>query len=84
MLSHAFRFVRSVVFLVSPENVRSQRAVEKIGGVRVGSRPDATGQESIAYRIDSSELRNVAEGSLPSSRRGKARILSNRQKGRRR
>jgi RimJ/RimL family protein N-acetyltransferase len=56
MLSHAFRFVQSVVFLVSPENVRSQRAVEKIGGVRFGSRPDATGRESIAYRIESSEF----------------------------
>ena len=32
MLRHAFRFVGTVVFLVSPENVRSQRAVEKIGG----------------------------------------------------
>ena len=57
MLSHAFRFVRSVVFLVGPDNVRSQRAVEKIGAVRVGSRPDADGRESIAYRIKSSEFR---------------------------
>lgn len=56
MLSHAFRFVRSVVFLVGPENVRSQRAVEKIGGARFGSRPDADGRESIAYRIESSEF----------------------------
>ena len=56
MLSHAFRFVRSVVFLVSPDNVRSQRAVEKIGGVRFGSRPDAAGVESIAYRIESSKF----------------------------
>ena len=34
MLDHAFRFVDCVVFLVAPENFRSQRAVEKIGGVR--------------------------------------------------
>jgi N-acetyltransferase len=54
MLSHAFRFVRTVVFLVGPQNVRSQRAVEKIGGIRFGSRPDADGRESIAYRIESS------------------------------
>lgn len=51
MLAHAFRFVRNVVFLVSPSNIRSQRAVEKIGGVRVGSRPDAGGHESILYRV---------------------------------
>ena len=57
MLSHAFRFVRSVVFLVTPQNVRSRRAVEKIGATRFGSRPDAAGRESIAYRIDSSEFR---------------------------
>ncbi len=55
MLAHAFRFVRSVVFLVAPENVRSQRAVEKIGGVRFGTRSDAAGRESVAYRIESPE-----------------------------
>lgn len=33
MLDHAFQFVDSVVFLVGPENFRSQRAVEKVGGV---------------------------------------------------
>jgi RimJ/RimL family protein N-acetyltransferase len=54
MLDHAFRFVRSVVFLVGPQNYRSQRAVEKIGGVRDGSRPNAVGRESFLYRIDAS------------------------------
>ena len=53
MLAHAFRFVRNVVFVVSPANLRSRRAVEKIGGVRVGSRPDAGGRESIVYRLTS-------------------------------
>ena len=56
MLRHAFRFVRTVVFLVGRENLRSQRAVEKIGGVRFGSRPDAEGRESFAFRIESSEF----------------------------
>jgi RimJ/RimL family protein N-acetyltransferase len=51
MLMHAFRFVTSVVFLVGPTNLRSQRAVEKIGGVRVGSRPDLAGRDSYVYRI---------------------------------
>jgi N-acetyltransferase len=51
MLDHAFRFVRSVVFLVGPENLRSQRAVEKIGGVRVGSTIDEKGRESVVFRI---------------------------------
>ncbi|MGD0045273.1 MAG: GNAT family N-acetyltransferase, partial [Isosphaeraceae bacterium] len=43
MLRHAFQFVNRVVFLVGPQNLRSQRAMEKIGGVRVGSRPDGSG-----------------------------------------
>jgi hypothetical protein len=51
MLHHAFRFVDRVVFLIGPHNRRSQRAVEKIGGVRVGSRPDASGRESVVYQI---------------------------------
>lgn len=51
MLRHAFKFVNSVVFLVGPENLRSQRAVEKIGGVRVGSRPDRSGRDSFLYQL---------------------------------
>jgi RimJ/RimL family protein N-acetyltransferase len=51
MLRHAFRFVNSVVFLVGPQNLRSQKAVEKIGAVRVGSRPDASGRVSFVYQI---------------------------------
>ena len=54
MLRHAFRFVNSVIFLVGPHNFRSQRAVEKIGGIRAGWRLDATGQESFLYRIEAS------------------------------
>jgi RimJ/RimL family protein N-acetyltransferase len=51
MLRHAFGFVERVVFLVGPRNIRSQRAVEKIGGRRVGSRFDATGRESVVFEI---------------------------------
>jgi len=51
MLQHAFRFVKSVVFLVAPENRRSQRAVERIGGVRVGLRSDGTGLDSYVYQL---------------------------------
>jgi RimJ/RimL family protein N-acetyltransferase len=38
MLGHAFRYVGRVVMVVGPGNVRSQRAVERIGGRRVGER----------------------------------------------
>jgi RimJ/RimL family protein N-acetyltransferase len=51
MLRHAFRFVNSVVFLVGPQNLRSQRAMEKIGGLRAGSRLDGSGRESFVYQI---------------------------------
>ena len=33
------------------DNVRSQRALEEIGAVRSGSRPDAGGRDSYLYRI---------------------------------
>jgi RimJ/RimL family protein N-acetyltransferase len=51
MLKHAFQFVNRVLFFVGTQNFRSQKAVEKIGGVRVGSRRDATGRESYVYQI---------------------------------
>ena len=55
MLRHAFRFVSRVVFLVGVRNVRSQRAVEKIGAVRVGTRLDAGGRDSYVYLISRTE-----------------------------
>jgi RimJ/RimL family protein N-acetyltransferase len=54
MLQHAFRLVNCGVFLVGPQNLRSQRAVEKIGGVRLRSRPDAEGRDSYVYQITAS------------------------------
>ena len=54
MLQHAFRFANCVVFLVGPQNLRSQRAVEKIGGVRVEPRPHPSGQEIYVYQITAS------------------------------
>ena len=49
MMRHAFRFVQRVLFLVGPENWRSQKAVEKIGGVQIGTRIDGNGGESIVF-----------------------------------
>jgi RimJ/RimL family protein N-acetyltransferase len=36
MLAHAFQFVENVMFLVGENNIRSQKATEKIGGIRDG------------------------------------------------
>ena len=51
MLRHAFGFVARVIFLVGPGNLRSQRALEKIGAKRSGSRINARGEESFAYEM---------------------------------
>src|SRR5688572_16412452 len=51
MLQHAFRFVRRVIFVIGTHNLRSQKAVEKIGASRVGTRVDANGRESYVYEI---------------------------------
>lgn len=51
MLRHAFQFVDTVVFLIGLNNVRSQRAVEKIGAIRIESRKNGQGRESFAYKI---------------------------------
>lgn len=51
MIAHAFRFVERVVFVVGPTNRRSQRALEKIGATRAGTRPDASGRDSHLYEI---------------------------------
>jgi RimJ/RimL family protein N-acetyltransferase len=53
MLRHAFRFVKRVVFLIGPQNIRSQRAIERLGAVRVGSRADSAGRDSLIYLITS-------------------------------
>lgn len=51
MLVHAFKFVDNVIFFIGATNIRSQRAMEKIGGLRIGSKLDPNGRESVIYRI---------------------------------
>jgi len=55
MMRHAFRFVDHVIFVVGPRNLRSQKAVEKIGGVRVGLRMDANGQDNFVFSLGRKE-----------------------------
>jgi len=53
MLQHAFKFVRRVNFLVGEQNFRSQKAMEKIGGVRKGTRTDPkTGRINVVFEIE--------------------------------
>jgi N-acetyltransferase len=51
MMRHAFQFVNGVLFVIGPQNLRSRRAVEKIGGVLIGSRTDANGRENVVYQL---------------------------------
>jgi RimJ/RimL family protein N-acetyltransferase len=57
MLRHAFEFVKSVIFVIGPQNLRSRRAVEKIGAVYAGIALDKAGQERVVYRISASGWR---------------------------
>ena len=52
MLAHAFKFIENVVFYVGRTNVRSQKATEKVGGIKDGlvKRPDPSGRSSLNVR----------------------------------
>jgi N-acetyltransferase len=57
MLRHASKFVDNVVFRVHSLNFRSQRAVEKLGAIRIGSEVDAEGRgENLIFRLELSAL----------------------------
>ena len=58
MLDHAFRFVDHVVFLIGQNNIRSQKAVLKIGAVPDLPRTNAAGIERAVFRIDKSRWRD--------------------------
>jgi N-acetyltransferase len=51
MVEHAFRWAERIVFLIGPQNLRSQKAILKIGAIRAGSRVDASGTESNVYLL---------------------------------
>jgi len=52
MLEHAFRSVEHVVFLIGPDNIRSQRSVEKLGARLLPERRvGAEGREGVVYEI---------------------------------
>ncbi len=51
MLEHAFRFVNHVVFIIDPANFRSQRAVQKIGALRIPDRTEPSGRVVQVYQI---------------------------------
>jgi len=56
MLAYAFQFVDTVIFVIGPQNLRSRRAVEKIGGVLAESRPDPRGGINVVYELTASKF----------------------------
>jgi N-acetyltransferase len=51
MLDHAFQFVDTVIFWVGETNFRSQRAMEKIGGVKRPGARDRTYESGVARHV---------------------------------
>jgi len=63
LLNHAFNFVESVVFFVGEDNVRSQKAMEKVGAIKVGMATRAYGNHPPARN-----LKYVIRNSSPARR----------------
>jgi RimJ/RimL family protein N-acetyltransferase len=63
MLDHAFQFVDRVVFEVGAANVRSRKAMDKLGGILIGEAPVSYyGEQStqnVIYKIDKSDWLNL-------------------------
>ena len=51
LLNHAFQFVESVVFFVGEDNVRSQKAMEKVGAIKVGTATRTYGNHPPARNV---------------------------------
>jgi len=51
LLNHAFRFVENVVFFVGENNVRSQKAMEKIGATKAGTATRTYGNHPPATNV---------------------------------
>lgn len=62
MLNHAFKFVDHVIFHVGAVNVRSQKAIERLGAVKIGQEEIAyygeTDNLNFIYRINKTDWKN--------------------------
>jgi RimJ/RimL family protein N-acetyltransferase len=59
MLDHAFRFVNSVIFHIGASNIRSQKAIERLGARKTGEAEIAyfgePGKLNFIYQIDKTD-----------------------------
>jgi len=51
LLNYAFKFVETIVFFVGEDNVRSQKAMEKVGAIKVGIATRAYGNHPPARKV---------------------------------
>jgi len=51
MLAHAFKFVENIVFFVGENNIRSQKATEKIGAVKSGTAKKVYGNRPASLNV---------------------------------
>jgi RimJ/RimL family protein N-acetyltransferase len=51
MLAHAFKFVENVVFFVGENNIRSQKATEKIGAIKSGTAKKVYGNRPASLNV---------------------------------
>ncbi|HYK11946.1 MAG TPA: GNAT family N-acetyltransferase [Gemmatimonadales bacterium] len=51
MIRHAFKFVKTVAFSAGTDNMRSRKAIEKLGAVPVGTKTNTNGGESVVYHL---------------------------------
>lgn len=63
MLDHAFKFVETVIYHIGGQNIRSQKAIEKLGAVKVreikSKIPDDNIHMKLIYELDKTNWANV-------------------------
>jgi RimJ/RimL family protein N-acetyltransferase len=67
MLDHAFKFVNRVTFQVGRDNLRSRKAMEKLGGIYIGEEtvayvPGERASPNVVFKIDKADWRAQATG----------------------
>jgi N-acetyltransferase len=68
MLEHAFATVRRVIFVVDQHNIRSQRAVGKLGATRARTRAGRYGGVEVVFGLTADEWLNSASSSAATRR----------------
>ncbi len=68
MLRHAFGHFPRVIFVIGPKNLRSRKAVEKIGGVFLEEGVSDDGTPRVIYRIDRADF-EARERARPNAER---------------